>query len=241
MDKKGDHAPRPTPVPAVPWNVGDIAKAIAVVPVGWLIIGFIAVAIADSIVEQNQEYEDNPAAYAVILAGNLVGQELVLLGSVFSFAMWGYKASWVTLGLRPGRQGWWFPVGLALAGLIVIYGYTAALSLFGIEEDEAPEALTKVGPLALVAIASIGMAPFIEETFFRGFVFAGLRQRFGWIAAAPVSSLLFGALHLDPYVIAPFTVIGLLFAWSYHHTQSIWPSVIAHGILNSVAFIVIPA
>jgi membrane protease YdiL (CAAX protease family) len=223
----------------VPWNVRDIALAIAVVILGWLILGAIAVAIADSIIEPGQAYEDNVAAYAVILAANLEGQELVLLGSVFVFAIWRRKASWAALGLRPGRQSWWFPIGLAVAGLVVIYGYTAALSLFGIEAADAPEVLTQPGPLALVAIASIGMAPFIEEIFFRGFVFAGLRQRFGWITAAAVSGLLFGALHFDPYVLAPFTAIGLLFAWAYQHTQSLWPSVFAHGVLNTVAFIVL--
>jgi hypothetical protein len=43
----------------------------------------------------------------------------------------------------------------------------------------------------LVALA----APFFEELFFRGALFAGLRSRWGWVASSIVSALLFAVVH----------------------------------------------
>lgn len=56
----------------------------------------------------------------------------------------------------------------------------------------------------------------MERIFFRGFVFGGLRGRFGPVPAAVASSLLLGLLHAgNPgaiYVIVPMCMVGVLFA-----------------------------
>ena len=54
-----------------------------------------------------------------------------------------------------------------------------------------------------------------------------------------LSSLLFGVLHFSPGVIAPIFAMGLIFALIYDLSDSIWPCIVLHGIMNSMAFVVL--
>jgi membrane protease YdiL (CAAX protease family) len=76
----------------------------------------------------------------------------------------------------------------------------------------------------------------MEETFFRGFLFGGLRGRWGFFAAALASGLLFAVAHIDPLVFIPFTAVGMIFAWGYVYSGSLLASVIAHLLFNSISF-----
>jgi membrane protease YdiL (CAAX protease family) len=221
----------------VPWNHWDLAKAIAFVMIGSLIAGGIAVVAADSLLDPGQEYEDNPSALTIILLASLVAQELLLLGALVWFTARKYGAAWATLGLRkPDRMPWWFPGALTLAALGVIYGWVAMMSLVGWTEDDMPaQAFDNAGPLIVVVVAAVFMAPVIEELFFRGFLFGGLQEGWGWVLAAAVSSILFGMAHLSPYALVPFTLVGFLFAWSFRYTGSLASSIVAHTIVNTVS------
>jgi membrane protease YdiL (CAAX protease family) len=87
----------------------------------------------------------------------------------------------------------------------------------------------------LIAIA----APISEEVCFRGFLFGGLRERLPRIAAALVSALIFGALHVTTGVSAvpPLIAFGFILALLYEKTGSIVPGILLHMLNNSVALI----
>ena len=77
------------------------------------------------------------------------------------------------------------------------------------------------------------MAPFFEEVIFRGVLFASLRRRFRWEVAALLSALAFSVVH--GYGLVGFLSVlwsGVLWAWAYEKTGSLWPGVVAHGINN---------
>ncbi len=82
-----------------------------------------------------------------------------------------------------------------------------------------------------------GLGPLFEEFFFRGFVFATLRTRLGFAAAGIVSSFIFAAIHLDPGTLLPLAGLGLVLAYAYEKTGSLWPPVAIHGLWNAVTFI----
>ncbi|OGW63041.1 MAG: hypothetical protein A2V83_04415 [Nitrospirae bacterium RBG_16_64_22] len=82
-----------------------------------------------------------------------------------------------------------------------------------------------------------GLGPLFEEFFFRGFVFATLRTRFGFAAAGVVSSFIFAAIHLDPGTLLPLAGLGLVLAYALEKTGSLWPAVAIHGLWNAVTFI----
>lgn len=87
--------------------------------------------------------------------------------------------------------------------------------------------------ITLLLVAVVG--PVAEEIFFRGFVLTGLLRRFGVARALLLSSLLFGAFHIDPGAILLTFMLGLVLGWVYLKTGSIWPAIFAHSLHNAVA------
>ena len=92
--------------------------------------------------------------------------------------------------------------------------------------------------LVLALFLGAVVAPISEETFFRGFIFAGLRKDYPFWIAAGASSLIFAVGHLVPGAILPLYVLGFLFAWMRERTGSIWPSIAMHMLNNSLYFLI---
>jgi len=92
--------------------------------------------------------------------------------------------------------------------------------------------------VALGVFLTVVTAPIAEETFFRGFMFNGLRRRLGFAGAATTSGMLFAFAHSAPSLIIPFTVIGVIFAYTYRRTGTLWANVTAHCCFNLVSVLV---
>jgi membrane protease YdiL (CAAX protease family) len=73
----------------------------------------------------------------------------------------------------------------------------------------------------------------VEEIFFRGFLFQGFRERYGWITAMLISAAIFAIAHLDLVVLIPTFILGCLLAYVFHRSDSIWPGIILHFLVNS--------
>jgi membrane protease YdiL (CAAX protease family) len=84
-------------------------------------------------------------------------------------------------------------------------------------------------------IAGVIVAPVVEEIFFRGFAFAGLRNRYSWRKAAVISSLLFASVHLQPAALIPIFILGLIFSYLYYRSGSIMPAILMHVSTNALA------
>jgi membrane protease YdiL (CAAX protease family) len=81
------------------------------------------------------------------------------------------------------------------------------------------------------------IAPLIEESLFRGFLYTYLRRSWPVFPAMVVSALLFAGAHLDPGGFFPLFCLGAVFAFTVEKTKSIVPSIIAHSLWNSVCFV----
>jgi uncharacterized protein len=90
--------------------------------------------------------------------------------------------------------------------------------------------------LVLALFLGAVIAPISEETFFRGFIFAGLRKDYQFWIAAGIGSMIFAVGHMVPGAILPLCVLGLLFAWLRERTGSIWPSIAMHMLNNALYF-----
>jgi CAAX protease family protein len=238
-------APAQAMAVGVPWTPTDIGKAIGVVIIGTIVASvpptIVAAAIAGS-----EDIEDDPTALTIALGASIF-LELFLFGTALWFSVRKYGESIGSLGLKwPERGGFWMAVGLTF-GLVfgafsITFIYFAALNAVGISPDtDLPEqAYQSAGPLIVLAVLSLVFAPIMEETFFRGFVFGGLRYRWGAAAAAGASGLLFAVAHIgNPgtiYLIPPVALIGALFAWGYLFSGSLLSSILAHFLFNLVAF-----
>ena len=91
-----------------------------------------------------------------------------------------------------------------------------------------------IGLILFIALACI-VAPFAEETFFRGFVFQGLARSWGPVWGAVASAAFFAAAHMQLTVFIPLFALGLALAWVFHHTRSLWASIILHMVFNAIA------
>lgn len=142
-------------------------------------------------------------------------------------------------GLRPfvSALGYW---SLALVAIGV---WALSVTALGFDQflfpDTAEESLTIAGGSIPIAILLVGIwGPIGEEVFFRGFLLRGLEHRFGIKLAILISSVVFGLVHVAPGAIFPTFFLGLAFAWIYVRTGSLWPSIFAHSVQNSLAIIV---
>jgi len=175
-----------------------------------------------------------------ISAGLMVsGLELALLIPVWGLTRKKYGVSWSHLGLT-GFKARYLGLGLGLfvPAMWINALYEAFLSRFGLKmQPEVERILTETSSPGLFVLTAVIIAPVVEEIFFRGFLFAGLKNRHTWPMAMIISSGLFALLHLSPLAAPPIFLLGLVFAYLYQRSCSIWPAVIIHSLVNSLAVI----
>lgn len=92
--------------------------------------------------------------------------------------------------------------------------------------------------IALILVGAVLLAPIAEEAFFRGLLYPLLKRRFGVGWGMVLSGLLFGAAHLDPSLLLPLSLGGILLAYVYEETGSLIASGIGHAFLNLVVTVV---
>lgn len=97
----------------------------------------------------------------------------------------------------------------------------------------------------MTALIVIFLAPFVEEILFRGLVFGCLRER-SRLVAYFVSCLLFALLHVWTFALSSFDfsylilmiqylVPGLIFAWAFDHSGTLWTSILLHASVNALS------
>ncbi|HET6315933.1 MAG TPA: CPBP family intramembrane glutamic endopeptidase, partial [Chloroflexota bacterium] len=173
---------------------------------------------------------------------------------VYARLIWPHAVTWQDLGLRPLPLGRLITVGMTvgLLGFILTVLVELALSQFGLRPNQSEQFrfVRSGGPIGLAVVLLLGSvtAPFAEELFFRGVLFGLLRRRQPvWVAYA-VSSGLFAAAHLVPArmnasqmagLAVGIFVLGMLLAWTYQHTGSLFPSMVAHGLNNATSLVLL--
>jgi uncharacterized protein len=140
---------------------------------------------------------------------------------------------------RPGRD---LLQGLGLAAVIGIpsLGLYAAGRVLGITTAIIPSALDAYWWTVPVLILSAIRHGVVEEVIVVGYLLDRF-GKFGWSVPVSimVSSLLRGSYHLYQGF-GPFignVVMGVVFAWLYTRTRRVMPLVIAHALLDIVAFV----
>ncbi|MCP4669443.1 MAG: CPBP family intramembrane metalloprotease [Deltaproteobacteria bacterium] len=162
--------------------------------------------------------------------------ELALLGPVWWLTIRKYKVPWERLGLRGFK---WGVVGLGCGLMVlsfifnVIYGRLLAIFNLRAQVDLVPIFAQLSSPWWLL-VAGVAVAPVVEEIFFRGFLFAGLRKYYGWHKAAIFSSALFALIHVQPTAMIPIFILGYIFSYLYYRSNSIWPGILMHVSTNAM-------
>ncbi len=168
--------------------------------------------------------------------------ELLAWGALGVYLLWrsGFGPSQIGLGRlrwRPDVLG-----GLGLAALIGLPGLAFYLlsRMSGINASVEPAELYdtwwRIPVLLLVAFAN-GWA---EEVIVVGFLFTRLRQlKMSIVTVVILTSLLRGLYHLYQGFGAGLgnLAMGLVFGYVYVRTGRLWPLIIAHALIDAVAFV----
>lgn len=216
---------QPAPAPdsrdySVPWSVADT----------WIGVIMLALLNASLLVISLQ----NVRTELVQSAALILVQLAFLLPLVLIFA-W-KRIHWKHLGF--GQFDWntlGLGCGLLIASYVVIIFHNLILMAMGI--DTQGDAIFKFfdtleSPVWFFLVGVV-FAPIVEEIFFRGFVFQGFRQRYGWLNSMLLSSAIFAVAHLDPVALIPTFILGCVLAYMYQRSNSIWPGVILHFLVNA--------
>jgi len=157
--------------------------------------------------------------------------------------VWGpgrHGGGWRRLGFRGFEPRYLLLVLLAFVGVMAINGIWSLISS-ELDLSGQPDMLPMFGEgltgLALALVLGAGVVPVAEEVFFRGFLYQGLRARWGVPWALLASSLVFAGVHMIPSVLLPILLMSLLMTWVFERSGSLWTSILLHAAINGLAFI----
>jgi membrane protease YdiL (CAAX protease family) len=142
-------------------------------------------------------------------------------------------------GFRPFGSS---ALGWAVVAMLVYFVLSAIyVAITQPPSDDLPQQLgaDQSTTLAIVTgVFVVGVAPVVEEFFFRGFLYQSLRTRLGTSGGAIVSGLIFGAIHLKFEYLVPLAILGTALALLFQKTGSLWPCIMVHAANNALAFAV---
>jgi membrane protease YdiL (CAAX protease family) len=149
---------------------------------------------------------------------------------------------WIAaLGLALLLQG----VIRLLTGMVDLPGmFGAMFEVAGRRLGRPPVAVAKAYLLMITIWAGLG-----EELFYRGYLQARLRRRFGAVTAIAIASAIFALRHYTqvllawPHIdwttatvwVASTFIVGVVLGWLYEKSASLLPPILCHYVVNLLA------
>lgn len=149
-------------------------------------------------------------------------------------------------GLRVPDALGWRPVSPGVALLALAVGATGAGAAQGVQQllrpllgaepavaGMTPDSLPRLALLLFVGALLPGLC---EESLFRGAVLGVLSRR-GPYRAVLITGVIFGAYHLNPWVVVPASMLGLVWGALVVRTGSTVPAILAHFANNATGLV----
>lgn len=220
-------------LPEVGWGAMTVMVGV-LVAVAALTIGTIIVALFDPDLDSNAGRNAVQLVVGLSLGLTAIGFAAAEVGGRLreTFARFGLGHLTLRIAVMAGL-GWL--AYLAVAALL-------APILQPDQQDVTRELGTDEGSVLSVIVAGfliVIVAPLSEELFFRGFMYAGLRRALSIWPAAAISAMVWGSLHLtagNVGVAIQISVLGVVLAYLYERSGSLWTPIIAHALNNGIAF-----
>ncbi len=252
--------PHIAPVPDLPPNkttqaIGPLPKSVqwswldlllmSITSIVLFVVGIILVSLVFVLVGGQTHLQNSLTSISFSVAVAFL-EFVALVGSVYLLGMVRKRKSWQSIGLHSLSRRWfWGAVGLSVLSIPVgsLLSYLITLLLRQPFTNSqlpflAPKGSTWLSIVLLVVLTG-GAIPFAEELFFRGVLYAFLRERWGvWIGAF-VSAAVFGFVHFDVIVGVTAFVLGLFSAYAYERSKSLWSSVLIHALGNTLKLIIL--
>jgi uncharacterized protein len=247
--------PTVPPVPEdlrVPWSWLELLLFAIVTVAGTFLIGLLLVMIFAALGVSRAHLQGSPSE---------LGLYSIVSQAILFFALLGYLAAqmrlrfgvpfWRTIGWRPFEIGI-VPRPVAYLGFI-LGGFFLALAVqiiaahFGTKAKLPMEELFQDRRSALlILLMAVFLAPVVEETIFRGYIYPVVARRFGVGAGIAATGTLFGLLHAPQLwtgwvQIALLVVVGVIFTYARAAKKTVLASYLLHVSYNffvSLAFLI---
>lgn len=236
----------------VPWGWLDLLLFVVLAVAGTflfsilLAIGFMLFGVPLSRLQKPGSAE---GLFVVISQGILF---FILLGYLFLQARVRFHSPfWRTLGWRPLQthrvRGPWAYLGLILSGLSLALLVQVASAIFGTKTQLPMEQLFQDRRTAmLLVLMAVLLAPVVEETIFRGYLYPLIARTFGITTGITATGILFGLLHAPQLwggwvQIGLLILVGIVFTYVRAVTRTVLGSYLLHVSYNSfisVAFLI---
>ena len=226
----------------VPWHWRDVLLAviIAAAPIAVLtVIGTLSSSGSNASAKPTAAF-----ALAAIVSTVLVDGWLVFWAWFFSLRKYHLPlASWGFRGYEE-RSYWGVAAAVVVGGVFatIILGDVSDFAYRHIVGPVPKENVVTIFPhtsagLVLFILLAVLVAPLLEETFFRAFVFQGLASSWGPLVGALVSAFVFAAWHQQLSVLIPIFGLGVLLAGAFYWTKSIYTNMTMHAVFNALGIV----
>ena len=232
----------------VPWGWLDLLLLVIVAIAGtfvlsmFVVVGFMLSGVSfhqlqNSISEKSLLLIINQALLSVVLLVYLSAQMRLRFGAPF----------WRTIGWRPLQTGQ-TPrpaayLGLVLSGFLLAILVSLGSSAFHTKTQLPIEQFFQ-DRLSALLLMSLGvlLAPVLEETVFRGYIYPVAARSFGPTGGILFTGTIFGLLHASQLwggwvQIGLLVIVGIVFTYARAATHSVLASYLMHVSYNSFLFL----
>jgi uncharacterized protein len=232
----------------VPWGWADLVALVGLAMVG---IGVVSVAMMLALKlagVSTAHIRKSPGAMSVIA---IVAQAILDLGLLAYLAanirMRFHAPFWRTIGWRPlethSSSRMLAYIALAFGGFSLAAIVAVAESLFPPKHPLPIQSMTQNPEAALLfMLTAVLVAPVVEETIFRGYLYPVAARSFGVGLGIVFTGTLFGLLHAGQlwggwWQIALLVVVGIVFTIARAATKTVVASYILHASYNALPMI----
>lgn len=229
-----------SPRPRAPWNWVDVTLVLVV---GLVVAGGLAnAAISQAVHHADTGLSPQDRTSLEAMAGQLAFYAVAISATLFFLA--------TRRGIDVAELGWrhttlrWVlaAVPLAVLGLAIagVLGGIAQSLLPSAQNQQCITVQKQYGHSLLLALPVVCIAaPVVEETIFRGVLYRWLRGVLPIGLAMLASGAVFAAAHAVTLLFLPLLGFGVLLAWVYERSGSLWPGVLVHALFNLAGIIAI--
>lgn len=182
----------------------------------------------------------------------LISEGLAACSVIWLVRRRGMDLSRIGMGRRPVFDDFW----RALIGFVVFWGFLIIINiLLGLlaphldtnqKQDLGFNSLNSMGDKTLAFLALVILPPLGEEPLVRGYLYSGLRDRWKFLPAMIMTSLIFGIAHLELGSGNPLVwgaalntfVLSVVLVYLRERTGALYAGGLVHMLNNLVAFII---
>ncbi|MFH1996137.1 MAG: CPBP family intramembrane glutamic endopeptidase [Candidatus Omnitrophota bacterium] len=221
--------------PAVAWSMIDVVR----VAVLFMFFGYVLVFIESALSEVFPVLKNSHAKMMI----NSSVLDICAVIFIIQFTVVRYKEPWSALGVSMksfsrnvfyGILGYVASIPIFISVIIVVY---TILRMAQFDPPRQPVVSlflkeTNTNFLIYSSLFAAVVGPFIEELFFRAFLYGAVKKKIGIVRAMFITSVLFALLHANIVGFFPILALGMILAYLYEKTGTLVAPITVHVCHN---------